>query len=417
LSSDSNEPASSSAGEEAANRRPRVALVHYWLVRMRGGERVLERVLRLFPEADIFTHVYDPAAVSDLIRSRPVKTTFIDKFPNSRKFYQRYLPFMPLALEELDFSGYDLVISFEAGPAKGVITAPHTLHVCYCHSPMRYLWDSYGEYKTTAGGITRMVMALAFHRLRIWDVSTAARVDGFMSNSTFIQRRIEKFYRRDSIVVHPPVPVSMFRQATPDNYFLWVGHMTSYKRPDLAVDAFNRLGLPLLMVGDGPLYKSLVAKANSNVKIVPTMNFERIRETYSRARALVYTAEEDFGIIPVEALAAGRPVIAFGRGGVLDTLVDEATRVFFYEQSTDAVCEAVERFERWLPKFDPRRAIAAAAQFSPERFDQAFTAAVRKINNGRSPAVDRLLDQVATQPASPFAVMRRIEAEEVSPTP
>jgi glycosyltransferase involved in cell wall biosynthesis len=377
-----------------AGRPLKVALVHYWLVRMRGGERVLERVLRLFPDADVFTHVYDPNGVSELIRSKNIKTTFINGLPGSRRFYQRYLPLMPIALEEIDLTSYDLVVSFEAGPAKGVITSPNTLHVCYCHSPMRYLWDSYGEYKSSAGAITRAVMAPMFHLLRSWDVSTAARVDGFIANSTFIQRRIEKVYRRDAIVVPPPVPVKLFKpSATQDAHFLWVGHMTSYKRPDVAVEAFNELGLPLLMVGDGPLRKKLAAKAKSNIKFVSKLDFEKYRETFARCRALIYTAEEDFGIIPVEALAAGRPVIAYGRGGVLDSLTDYKTAIFFGEQTAEALTDAVLRFEDWLPQFCPETAVAAAAKFSPENFDEGFKAAVLKFNNGRHARVVQLLNE------------------------
>jgi len=380
-------------GAQLTARRPKVALIHYWLVRMRGGERVLEQVLRMFPDADVFTHVYDPKGVSDFLRSKTIKTTFIDRLPWSRRFYQRYLPLMPLALEELDLTGYDLVISFEAGPSKGVITSPNTLHVCYCHSPMRYLWDSYGEYKAGAGALTRSIMAPIFHLLRVWDVTTAARVDGFMSNSTFIQHRIEKVYRRDAVVVHPPVPVKLFQPcAEPDPRFLWVGHMTSYKRPDLVVDAFNELGLPLLMVGDGPLRKKMAARAKANIEIIPSLDFDKYRETLARCRALVYTAEEDFGIIPVEALAAGRPVIAYGKGGVLDTLTEFETSLFFREQTKEALVDAVNRFEQWLPHFRPSAATTAAARFSPEHFETQFRAAIRTINNDRHDAVTALLD-------------------------
>jgi len=367
----------------------RVALIHYWLVRMRGGERVLEQVLRMFPHAELYTHVYDPEAVSELIRARPVKTTFINRFPGSRRFYQRFLPFMPLALEEIDLTGYDLVISFEAGPAKGVITSPNTLHVCYCHSPMRYLWDSYGEYKASAGWITRTIMAPIFHFLRVWDVTTAQRVDGFIANSTFIQRRIEKVYRRASVVVHPPVPVAQFAPPqSPDAYFLWVGHMTSYKRPDIALEAFNQLGLPLLMVGEGPLEAALKARAGANIRFASKLGYAEMRSTYARAQALIYTAEEDFGIIPVEALAAGRPVIAYGSGGVLDTLTDGETAIFFSEQTALSLVNAVGRFQTWLPTFDPSKAVASAARFAPEAFDHGFRSALRGFNAGRFPRID-----------------------------
>ena len=248
---------------------PRVALIHYWLVRMRGGERVLERMLSLFPNADIFTHVYDPASVSEIIRSHNVSTTFIQKLPASRQHYQKYLPLMPMALEELDLSRYDLVISCEAGPAKGVITGPDTAHLCYCHSPMRYIWDAYGEYRSSSGAFTRMMMPWLFNNLRTWDAASAARVDSFVANSNFIRRRVQKVYRRESAVVFPPVPVDDFMPTTDvESRYLWVGEMTPYKRADLVVDAFNELGLPLLMIGDGPMARAVRRRAKPNIAFI-----------------------------------------------------------------------------------------------------------------------------------------------------
>jgi glycosyltransferase involved in cell wall biosynthesis len=354
-----------------------VAIIHYWLVGMRGGERVLERLLQLFPEADLFTHVYAPDAVSEVIRSRPVRTTFIQKLPGARRHYQKYLPLMPMALEELDLRHYDLVISSESGPAKGVITPPGCVHICYCHSPMRYLWDHYPDYRSAAGRLGRLVMPWFYHGLRQWDVTTAARVDRFVANSTFIRSRIEKFYRRDAAVVFPPVDTSLFH-ASKDvgDAYLWVGQMTPYKRADIAVDAFNALGLPLIMVGDGLMAKALKRRARSNVTIVPRMSFDELRAVYARCRGLVFTAEEDFGIIPVEVMASGRPVLAYGRGGVRDSIEAGVSGQFFDQQTADALAAAVRRFEAWLPQFNPADAQRRAARFSPERFDEGFLSAV-----------------------------------------
>jgi glycosyltransferase involved in cell wall biosynthesis len=350
--------------------RRRVAIVHYWLVGMRGGERVLERLLRLFPEADIYTHVYDPAAVSPAIRARRVHTTFINRLPGARRHYQKYLPLMPMALEELDLSGYDLVISSESGPAKGVITGSGTLHVCYCHSPMRYIWDHYPTYRAAAGPIERMVMPWLFHELRAWDALSAGRVDRIVANSRFVQGRVGKFWRRESVVVHPPVQTSLFRPvAEVGTRWLWVGQMTPYKRADLAVDAFNALGLPLLMVGDGEMAKSIRRRAGPSITIVPRMSFDDLRAAYASSRALVFTAEEDFGIVPVEALASGRPVLAYGRGGALDTVEAGRTGLLFASQTPDAVIEGVRALERWLPEFNPDEALRSARRFSPEIFD------------------------------------------------
>lgn len=354
----------------------RVAIIHYWLVTMRGGERVLERLLRLFPQADIFTHVYDPSAVSETIRSRRVFTTFIDRLPGAKRHYQKYLPLMPLALEELDLSGYDLIISSESGPAKGVITPPGSLHVCYCHSPMRYLWDQYPTYKAAAGRLERMVMPITFHGLRQWDVTSAARVDRVVANSRFIQKRIKKFWRRDSVVVHPPVDTTLFGASkTPGERWLWVGQMTPYKRADLAVDAFNSLGMPLLMVGDGPMARDLHRRARPNITIVPRLNFEALREAYATCRALLFTAEEDFGIVPVEVLASGRPVLAYGRGGAVDTVDPGQTGAMFDHQDVESVVAGITALENWLPDFDPARALASARRFSPEVFDAGILAA------------------------------------------
>ncbi|HEY3695997.1 glycosyltransferase [Phenylobacterium sp.] len=357
--------------------QPRTAIIHYWLVGMRGGERVLERLIRLFPNADVFTHVYDPSAVSQVIRDRPVRTTFVQNLPGSRRHYQKYLPLMPMALEQLDLRGYDLIISSESGPAKGVISPPGALHVCYCHSPMRYLWDHYSDYRRSAGLLTRLAMPLLAHDLRRWDYASAARVDRFMANSTFIQQRIEKAYRRPSSVVYPPVDVSLFHPSDDvEARYLWVGQLTAYKRPDLAVDAFNALGLPLLVVGDGEMMRELKRRARPNVTIVPRLGFDALRDAYARCRALVFTAEEDFGMVPVEAMASGRPVLAYGNGGALDTVLPGITGLFFQEQTMDSLIAAVEAMEAWLPEFDPAHAVRNAERFSPERFDEGVLSVI-----------------------------------------
>ncbi|MEZ5687527.1 MAG: glycosyltransferase [Caenibius sp.] len=340
---------------------------------MRGGERVIERLLNLYPQADVFTHVYDPSRMSEIIRNASVNTTFIEKLPFSHALYQYYLPLMPLALEQLDLTGYDLVISSEAGPAKGVITSPDALHVCYCHSPMRYLWDQYHIYRNAANPIARLAMPLLYPQLRQWDVSSSARVDRYAANSNFIRRRIQKVWNRDATVIHPPIETSLFWQSSEiDRFYLWVGQLVPYKRPDLVVDAFNKNGLPLKIVGTGSMLKSLRKQARSNIEFIEGLDFDRLRDLYARARAYVITAEEDFGITPVEAMASGRPVIAYGKSGVLDTVVPELTGLFYYRQDSDDLNSAIERMEQTHGDFDPREATRRAADFAPEKFDAAI---------------------------------------------
>jgi len=357
----------------------RVAIVHYWLVGMRGGERVLERLLQLFPQADIYTHVYVPENVSAAIRARNVRTTFINRIPGAAKHYQKFLPLMPMALEELDLTGYDLVISSESGPAKGVIVAPLATHVCYCHSPMRYLWDHYAAYKSTAGRLTRLAMPFIFHRMRTWDTASAARVDRIAANSRFVAGRVRKSWGREADVVHPPVQVEEYgRSNEVSNRYLWLSQMTTYKRPDIALEAFNRMGVPALMVGDGEMYEQIARDAGPTVEVRRRLPFAELKQAYATSRALVFTPEEDFGMVPVEVNASGRPVIAFGRGGARDSLVDGETGLFFHEQSADCLIDALERFSGWEATFDPAAAIANAQRFRGEVFDARFMATVNK---------------------------------------
>lgn len=379
-------PASRVAAYHPAPRRfsaPRVAIVHYWLLTMRGGERVIERMLGLYPDADLFTHVYDPARMSGPIAQARVTTSFIDRLPGSRRFYQYYLPLMPAALEQLDLSGYDLVISSESGPAKGVITDPGSLHLCYCHSPMRYLWDHYHQYRKAAHPLARAAMPWVYSWLRQWDASSAMRVDSFAANSAFVRSRIRKVWRRDAEVIHPPVETSLFTPSLDvDEEYLWVGAMVPYKRPDLAVDAFNASGRPLLMVGQGSMLKSLKARARPNIRFVDRLGFNELRRAYARARAFVMTAEEDFGIAPVEAMASGRPVVAYAGGGALETVIAERTGVFFDRQETDALVAAVEAMEALMPHFDPNHALEQANRFAPEIFDERFSGLVAREQRG-----------------------------------
>ena len=350
----------------------RVAIVHYWLVGMRGGEKVVEDLCRIYPQADIFTHVYDPSSVSPLLRARTVKTSFIDRLPGARRRYQSYLPLMPMALEQLDLRNYDLIICSESGPAKGIIPPPHALHVCYCHSPMRYVWNMYHDYRERTGFLTKRLMPLAAHYVRNWDALSATRVDHFVANSQTVRQRIERYYRRDAEVIYPPVEVDSFESA-PDEVgdsFLMVGELVPYKRTELAIEAFNRMRLPLTVIGGGERLDAIRKLAGDTVTVRGPQPFDVLRREYARCRALMFPGEEDFGMVPVEAMASGRPVIAFGRGGATETVVDGVTGVLFDEQSVDAIVGAVQRFNAL--SFDTRKAVQHARRFAAPQFRAAF---------------------------------------------
>jgi glycosyltransferase involved in cell wall biosynthesis len=345
----------------------RVAIVHYWLVGMWGGDKVVDALLDLYPNADIYTHVQRPEALNDRVRARIKGTTFIDRLPGARKNYQKYLPLMPIALEQLDLTEYDLVISSESGPAKGVITRPETLHICYCHSPMRYAWNMYAEHMTQLRWPMRPIARLLMHRIRLWDRASADRVDRFISNSRTVAGRVAKYYRRDSAVVHPPVDVDRFTPtAETDGSYLCVGRLVPYKRADLAVEAFTRSGLALSIVGGGPDEERLRALAGPNIRFLGRVSDAELDRLYQSCKGLIFPGEEDFGIVPVEAMAAGKPVIALGRGGASETVIDGETGVLFAHETVDALQAAIERAESIA--FSPEKIAAHAARFRKERF-------------------------------------------------
>lgn len=358
----------------------RVVIIHYWLLHMRGGEKVLESLCKLFPQADIITHVYDANGVSATIRSHTVRTTAISKLPAAHKLYRNYLPLMPFALESIDLSGYDLVISSEAGPAKGVIAPPDAPHICYCHSPMRYIWDQYHVYKSGAGRLAKLTMPLLAPGLRQWDVTSAARVDQFVANSTHVQKRIKKYWRRDAQRVYPPVAVENFSPAPlseREDFYLWAGELVGYKRPDIMIEAFNRMGKPIVVIG-GPekARKAHAARAKGNITFLGNLPFAELKSHMARCKALIFPGEEDFGIVPVEVMASGRPVIAYGRGGATETVRDGETGLLFKDQSVEGLIDAIERFERsGLADADPYAIAADTGRFS----EQAFLAGMTEV--------------------------------------
>lgn len=358
----------------------RVALVHYWWVRPRGGERVLEALAELFPQADIFMLLRDPNTLSEPMKSHKITTSFLQKLPYVRKYYRGLLPFFPLAVEQMRLDDYDLVISHEAGPAKGVITRAQTCHICYCHSPMRYLWDMYHDHRAAApmGALGQAAFALASHYVRQWDYATASRVDYFAASSENSARRIRKYYGRTSEVIYPPVDVGQFTIAeSHDDFYLVVSPLVPYKRVDLAIEACNRLGRRLVVIGEGPSSAALRKMAGPSVKFLGYQPATVVREKYRHCRAFLFPGEEDIGLTPIEAQASGRPVIAFGKGGVLETIVGadpenggprQATGLFFYEQTVDSLVEAILTFETMARGFSPQFIRTHAERFDKRHF-------------------------------------------------
>jgi glycosyltransferase involved in cell wall biosynthesis len=361
----------------------KIAIVHDWLTVYAGAERVLECMISCFPQADLYSLVdFLPESNRDFIRHKPVCTSFIQKLPFSKSKYRNYLPLMPLAIEQFDFSGYDLVISSSHAIAKGVITGPDQLHICMCYSPIRYAWDLQGQYLREANLMTGFKSYLAkimLHKIRIWDSRTSNGVDKFIAISHFIGRRIWKVYRRHSVVIYPPVDVDSFFVGTEkSDFYLTASRFVPYKRIDLIVGAFSKLpDKKLVVIGDGPDFDKISSKASSNVIFLGYQPFEVLRDHMQKAKAFIFAAEEDFGIAPLEAQACGTPVIAFGKGGALETIkgsIDEIdkTGLFFYEQSIDSIYSAIQHFESISYSISPLACRENALRFSISRFCLEF---------------------------------------------
>ena len=358
----------------------RVAIVHYWFANRRGGERVVEAIAELFPGADLFALVADPEVMAPDLKRRKLTTSFLQNVPASPRLRRFLLPLYPYALEQFDLRDYDLVISSESGPAKGVLTKSQTCHICYCHSPMRYIWDLYHDYQqgNGAGRITRQVFAAVAHYMRLWDVSTANRVDHFIANSENVAQRIRKHYRRHSDVIFPPVEVhSGPLNSQIGDHYLCVGQLVDYKRVDVAIQACQKLNRRLRIVGDGEQFKKLRSIASAEVEFLGSLSDAEVRREYASCRALLFPGEEDFGMVPVEVQSFGRPVIAYGRGGALETvegiLPGDAPRVgmtgvFSRGQDVDSFAQAIHTFEMLESDFRPEIAQRNASRFSPEVF-------------------------------------------------
>lgn len=378
----------------------RVAIVHDWLTGMRGGEMVLEVFCEIFPEADIFTLIHINGSVSGTIEGKRIETSFLQKVPLVRKHYRAFLPLFPLAIEGFDLKDYDMVLSSSHCVAKGVLTTPSTVHVCYCHTPMRYVWDHYYTYFGNKKGIvSKYLMPALANYLRMWDVTSSNRVDHFIANSYNVANRIKKYYKRPAEVIHPPVDCSFYTPPAglkEGDYYLIVSAFAPYKRIDIAVEAFEILGIPLIIIGGGQEEGRVRNLTKKHVQCLGWKSSESLKEYYRGCKALIFPGEEDFGIVPLEAQACGKPVIAFARGGVLETVrgiypyseatpemkqkqPETPTGVFFTEQTTESLIEAVRFFEHNKNIFNPLSMRKHAESFDRLIFKEKFNQYIEAI--------------------------------------
>ncbi len=347
----------------------KVAIVHDWLTGMRGGEKVLESLCELFPEATLFTLIHSKGTVSETIERMNIKTSFLQNMPFVSKYYRYYLPLMPKAVESFDLSEFELVISSSHCVAKGVKTKG--CHICYCHTPMRYIWEMYDQYFKRGGVSLLTKYSMGFMRpyLKRWDVGTTDRVDYFIANSDNVKGRILEHYKREASIIYPPVDTNLFRPVDEDeNYYLIVSAFAPYKRVDLAIETFNELGLPLKIIGSGQEEKKLKRIAKSNIEFLGWKSDAQLKNYYARCKAFIFPTDEDFGITPVEAQSTGRPVIAYKKGGALETVIEGITGIFFDEQTVDSLSEAIDRFDKM--SFDKNSIRKHAEKFNRDNFKE-----------------------------------------------
>ncbi|HLJ36011.1 MAG TPA: glycosyltransferase [Ktedonobacteraceae bacterium] len=365
----------------------KVALVRDYLNQMGGAERVVLSLHELFPDAPLYTTIYDPKRVDARFRHIPVHTTFMQHFPLVMSHHQPYLPFYPTAIETLDVRGYDLVLSSSSAFGKGVITRPETLHICYCHTPMRWCW-AYDEYveREHLGKVARKVLPFLITGMRVWDQTSAMRVDHFIANSPVVAERIQKYYRRDAIVIPPPIEANRFTfdpSTQPEDYFLIVCRLIPYKRIDLAIEACNLLHLPLVIIGNGRDEERLKKMAGPTIRFMGRLSDEEVLHYYAHCRAFLFPGEDDFGITPLEAQASGRPVIAYGVGGALASVIDGSTGVFFHEQTIDSLASVLATFDEH--SFDTQVIRNHALEFDMPRFRRRIVQFIEaKMSEGKA---------------------------------
>lgn len=359
----------------------KVALVHDYLIRLGGAERVFFDLRKIFPKADVFTLLYDEKKMDHYLSGVDVKTSFLQRIPKLfRRNHKYLLPLLPMAAETFDFRDYDLVISSSSSFGKGIITRPQAIHICYCHSPMRFSWDTYSSYirHQRKGKITNAFIRIIMHYIRIWDRSASKRVDYFLANSETTAKRIKKYYKRNAKVIYPPVVLpnvdinhkSWQKSAKKGFYYLIISQLTPYKRIDLAVEAFNKMGLPLVVIGEGPEKKRLKKMSNSNIKFLGWQPDEVIDKYYKNCIAFIFPGEDDFGIAPVEAMGYGKPVLAYRKGGATETIIEGKTGEFFDDLSPEVLADGIRRLKLNYNNYHPVVVRRQAEKFSPENFER-----------------------------------------------
>lgn len=354
-------------------RNIRAAVAHHWFLNMAGGEKVCEAICEIFDAPDLYSIVADPQSMSPILKKSRLHTSFIQKLPNARRFYRYYAGLFPLSVESFDLTSYDLVISSDSSVVKGVKTLPETCHICFCHSPMRYAWNAFHDHTRKFGLIKKSLSSIVMSYLAMFDFSASARVDYFVAPSETSRKRIGKYYRRKAVVIHPPCDIDRFNPADKvDDYYLFVGRLVAYKRADLAVKACSLNGSRLLVVGDGPEIAKLKSMASRNVEFLGWISDDELSVLYSKCKALIFPGEEDFGMVAVEVQASGRPVIAYGRGGAMETVIPDVTGLFFYRKTPESLSEAMRKFERRIGQFCPGKIVDNATRFSKQKFLTAF---------------------------------------------
>lgn len=367
----------------------KVAIVHEVLIGFGGGERVLEDILKVFPGACVYTLIYTPKNMPERFKNYDIRTTYFQKIPFAGKIYQKLVPLMPGAWERLNLTGFDLVISSSNNCCKGIITRPSAVHICYCHTPPRYYWDMFYEYKRNSSVLMRMILPPLIHKMRMWDKLAADRVDYYVANSEFTAKRIQKYYRRDAVVIYPGVHINDYPVTEkPEDYYLIVSRFVTYKRIDLAIEACNRLRKRLVIIGGrGDASDSLRRLAGESVEFKGCLPDDIMQQYYINAKAFLFPGKEDFGITPVEAQSAGVPVLAFGEGGALETVIDGKTGLFFYEQTVDALVNCIKKFEEAGVEYSRQKIREHSLIFSEEHFRREIQlfcmSKYNEENNGR----------------------------------